>query len=176
VFSEGKVAGIPEAHWTDDKSHYSAVYGPAGCASCGAHSVRVDPQGNIWAIDAPGHVIYKMTPDWKEVLRLGTRGVSGTGPNNFNLPTDVGFAPNGDVYVTDGYASARVVKYARDGKYLLQWGKGQRSREFGLRTTSWLTGRAASTSRSRQSADRSLRRQRDVSHRMEGHRASRGWR
>ena len=45
IFSEGKVAAIPESHWTDDKSHYSAVYGPAGCASCGAHSVRVDPQG-----------------------------------------------------------------------------------------------------------------------------------
>lgn len=44
MFSEGKVAAIPEAYWTTDKSHYSAVYGPAGCASCGAHSVRVDPQ------------------------------------------------------------------------------------------------------------------------------------
>ena len=30
MFSEGKVAAIPEAHWTNDKSHYSAVYGPAG--------------------------------------------------------------------------------------------------------------------------------------------------
>ena len=48
MFSEGKVAAIPEAHWTEDKSHYSAVYGPAGCTACGAHSVRVDPQGNIW--------------------------------------------------------------------------------------------------------------------------------
>src|SRR5439155_22718838 len=35
MFSEGKVAAIPEAHWTAGKSHYSAVYGPAGCASCG---------------------------------------------------------------------------------------------------------------------------------------------
>src|SRR5438477_5866354 len=46
-------------------------YGPAGCASCGVHSVRVDPQGNIWLVDAPGHVIYKMNPDWKEIMRLG---------------------------------------------------------------------------------------------------------
>ena len=27
------------------------------------------------------------------------------GPNNFNLPTDVAFAPNGDFYVTDGYGN-----------------------------------------------------------------------
>jgi len=133
LFSEGKVAAIPEAHWTADKSHYSAVYGPAGCSSCGAHSVRVDPQGNTWVVDAPGHVIYKLNADWKETMRLGTKGVSGSGPNNFNLPTDIAFASNGDMYVTDGYASARVVKYSRDGKYLLQWGKrGKGPGEFGL--------------------------------------------
>ena len=133
MFSEGKVGAIPEAHWTEDKSHYSAVYGPAGCTSCGAHSVRVDPQGNIWAIDAPGHVVYKMDSDGKEIMRLGTKGVAGSGPNNFNLPTDVAFTPNGDVYVSDGYGGARVVKYSRDGKYLLQWGaRGKGPGQFGL--------------------------------------------
>jgi DNA-binding beta-propeller fold protein YncE len=133
MFSEGKVAAIPEAHWTADTSHYSAVYGPAGCTACGAHSVRVDPQGDIWVVDAPGHVIYKMSPDWKELMRLGTKGVSGTDATHFNLPTDVAFAPSGDIYVTDGYASARVVRYSRDGKYRLQWGaRGKRPGEFGL--------------------------------------------
>jgi len=133
MFSEGKVAAIPRANWTAEKSHYSAVYGPAGCASCGAHSVRVDSEGNIWLIDAPGHVIYKMNPEWKEIMRIGTKGVSGTGPNTFNLPTDVASAPNGDVYVTDGYGSARVVKYSREGKYLSQWGsRGTGPGEFGL--------------------------------------------
>jgi DNA-binding beta-propeller fold protein YncE len=133
VFSEGKVAAIPQVNWSADKSHYSAVYGPAGCASCGAHSVRVDPQGNIWLVDAPAHIVYKMTPELKEIMHLGTKGVRGTGPNNFNLPTDVAFAPNGDLYVTDGYGSARVVKYSRDGKYLLEFGKrGTGPGEFGL--------------------------------------------
>ena len=133
LFSEGKVAAIPQPHWTDDKSHYSAVYGPAGCTSCGAHSVRVDPQGNIWVIDAPGHVVYKLNPEGKEIMRLGTKGSSGTGHNNFNLPTDVAFAPNGDLYVSDGYGSARVVKFSRDGKYLLEWGtRGKGPGQFGL--------------------------------------------
>ena len=54
-------------------------------------------------------------------------------PTHFNLPTDVAFAPNGDLYVTDGYGSARVVKFSRDGKYLLQWGtRGKGPGEFGL--------------------------------------------
>lgn len=133
LFSEGKVAAIPQKNWAPDRSHYSAVYGPAGCTSCGAHSVRVDPQGNVWLIDATGHVIYKLNPDGKEIMRLGTRGVSGTSTSTFNLPTDVAFAPNGDLYVTDGYGSARVVKYSRDGKFLLEWGtRGTGAGQFGL--------------------------------------------
>ena len=54
-------------------------------------------------------------------------------PTNFNLPTDVAFASNGDIYVSDGYGNPRVVKYSRDGKYLLQWGKrGSGPGEFQL--------------------------------------------
>jgi DNA-binding beta-propeller fold protein YncE len=133
MISEGKVAAIPEKNWAPTRSHYSAVYGPPGCASCGAHSVRVDQQGNIWVVDATGHVIYKLNPDGKEIMRLGTRNVSGTSESTFNLPTDVAFAANGDVYVTDGYGSARVVKFSRDGKYLLQWGtRGTGAGQFGL--------------------------------------------
>jgi DNA-binding beta-propeller fold protein YncE len=122
MFSDGKVMAVAPRDRAPGASGYSAVYGPAGCTSCGAHSIRVDPQGNIWAIDAPGHVIYKMDAQGKVLLRLGQLGVSGMGPNNFNLPTDVAFAPNGDFYISDGYGNARVVKYSPSGKYLLQWG------------------------------------------------------
>jgi DNA-binding beta-propeller fold protein YncE len=133
TISEGKVAAIPKANFAPDRSRYSAVYGPPGCTACGAHAVRVDPQGNIWIVDAAGHVVYKLTADGKELMRIGTRGVSGTSQTTFNLPTDVAFAPNGDVYVSDGYGSARVVKFSRDGKFLLQWGtRGTGPGEFGL--------------------------------------------
>jgi DNA-binding beta-propeller fold protein YncE len=123
MISEGKVAAIPKMHWSPERSRYSAVYGPPGCTSCGAHSMRVDPQGNIWVVDATGHVIYKMNHDGKEIMRLGTRGQVGSGPSHFNLPTDIAFAPNGDLYVTDGYGGARIVKFSRDGKFVLEWGK-----------------------------------------------------
>jgi streptogramin lyase len=133
MISEGKVAAIPQANWAPTRSHYSAVYGPAGCTSCGAHSVRVDPQGNIWVIDATGHVIYKMNQEGKELMRLGTKGAVGADASHFNLPTDVAFAANGDLYVTDGYGGARVVKFSKDGKFLLEWGKrGTGPGEFGL--------------------------------------------
>lgn len=123
LISEGKVAAISKDNWAPDRSRYSAVYGPAGCTACGAHSIRVDPQGNIWIVDATGHVIYKMNHDGKETMRLGTRGQVGSGSSHFNLPTDIAFAPNGDLYVADGYGGARIVKFSRDGKFMLEWGK-----------------------------------------------------
>jgi DNA-binding beta-propeller fold protein YncE len=133
TFSEGKVAAIAPADRVAGHSAYSAVYGPAGCDSCGAHSIRVDPDHNIWVIDATGQVIYKLNPEGKLLMRLGEKGVVGTGHNTFNLPTDVGFAANGDFYVTDGYASARVVKFSHDGKYLLEWGsRGKGPGQFEL--------------------------------------------
>lgn len=132
AFSEGKVGAIPEKD-RGNGSRYSAVYGPAGCDSCGAHTVRVDPQGNIWLVDATGHVVYKTNQQGKVLMQLGTKGAAGTDSRHFNLPTDVGFAPNGDVYVSDGYGSARVVRFSHDGKYLLQFGKrGTGPGEFGL--------------------------------------------
>ena len=95
--------------------------------------MRVDPGGNIWVIDAPGHVGYKMNPQGRVLMELGSKGVAGMSRNSFNLPTDVAFGPNGEVYVTDGYGNARVVKYTADGQYVLEWGsRGTGPGEFGL--------------------------------------------
>ena len=133
LFSNGKVVGIAPGDRVAGGSGYTAVYGPAGCHACGAHSVRVDPAANIWVVDAPGHVVYKIDLEGYVMMELGTRGVAGTSRNTFNLPTDVAFAPNGDLYVSDGYGNARVVKYTRDGQYLLEWGtRGTGPGEFGL--------------------------------------------
>jgi DNA-binding beta-propeller fold protein YncE len=122
MFSEGKISAIAPHDRVPGKALYTAVYGVAGCDSCGAHSIRVDPEHNIWVADAPGQVLYKMDPQGKVIMQLGQKGVAGAGHNTFNLPTDIAFAANGDLYVTDGYAGSRVVKFSHDGKYLLEWG------------------------------------------------------
>ena len=133
LISEGKVFTLAPQFQTAGKTIHSGVYGPAGCASCGAHAIRVDPRGNIWVVDASGQVIYRMNQQGKATMQLGTKGVSGTGRNTFNLPTDIAFAPDGSLYVSDGYANERVVKFSSDGKYLLEWGKrGSGAGEFTL--------------------------------------------
>ena len=132
LISEGKVVYIPEEN-RGDGARYTAVYGPAGCTACGAHSIRVDHEGNIWVVDAGGHVVYKMNQQGDVLMQLGTRGKAGAGPRNFNLPTDVAVASNGNIYVSDGYGGARVAKFSSDGEFLLEFGRrGTGPAEFGM--------------------------------------------
>src|SRR4051812_414869 len=123
LFSFGKVVAIPPGDRLPGGSGYSAVYGPAGCDSCGAHTVRMDPKGSVWLVDACAHAVYKTDGQGKILMTLGRKGVSGTSRAEFNLPTDVAFAADGSMYVSDGYGSARVVKFSARGEYLLEFGK-----------------------------------------------------
>lgn len=131
--SEGKVTAIAPENRAPGGSGYTVVYGPAGCHACGAHSIRVDKQGSIWIVDAAAHVVYKTDSDGNVLMQLGEKGASGTDRSRFNLPTDVAFGPDGAIYVSDGYGSARVVKFSSEGDFLLEWGtRGVGPGEFGL--------------------------------------------
>ena len=133
TISEGKVTFVPPDVRAPGTSGYTVVYGPAGCHACGAHSIRVDVDGNIWLIDAGAHAVYKSDPTGGVLMQLGERGVAGTDRSHFNLPTDVAIGPDGSIYVSDGYGNARVVKFTSEGDYLLEWGKrGTGPGEFGL--------------------------------------------
>ena len=97
------------------------------------HGLRIDPAGNLWATDVTNHTVVKMSPEGKVLLTLGERGVTGDDERHFNKPTDVAFAPNGDVYVSDGYGNSRVVMFDAAGRFLRAWGKkGTGEGEFDL--------------------------------------------
>jgi len=97
------------------------------------HAVRVDREGNIWTTDTVTHQVMKFTPEGKLLLTLGVKGQAGVDQKTFNRPTDVAFTPAGDFFVSDGYGNSRVVKFSRDGKYLLEWGRrGAGPGEFNL--------------------------------------------
>jgi len=100
-----------------------------------AHSVRVDLQDNIWTVDEGTNTVTKFSPDGKFLMVLGHRpaAVEGAvatvfGPNApaqkyiFCRPTDVGWDPQGNIFVSDGYCNNRVVKYDKDGRFLAQSG------------------------------------------------------
>jgi sugar lactone lactonase YvrE len=91
------------------------------------HGLRIDREGFIWvtdgrAADGRGQQIFKMTPEGRVVMTLGTKGVAGEGPDSFSGPCDVAFAPNGDIFVADGHVNDRVVKFSKDGRFIKAWG------------------------------------------------------
>jgi peptidylamidoglycolate lyase len=85
-----------------------------------AHSVTIDPQGALWVTDSAAHVVQKFSADGRLLMTLGKKGAAGdnTSRDLFNQPNHVAVAPNGDIYVSDGYVNARVVHFAADGRFI----------------------------------------------------------
>lgn len=97
------------------------------------HQVRVDASGHIWLVDAGLHIVRKYDSKGKVLLTLGTPGKSGVDDSHFDQPTDVAIAPSGEIFVSDGYGNARVVKFDAQGRFVKAWGKkGTAPGEFDL--------------------------------------------
>lgn len=93
-----------------------------------------DPERHLWVVDRFNQRILKFTNDGKKlVLEVGQKGNPGTGHNQFHDPASLTFMPDGSFYVADGYVNARVIKFDKNGKFLLEWGtKGSGPGQFNL--------------------------------------------
>jgi peptidylamidoglycolate lyase len=91
-----------------------------------------DPEHHVWLVDDGAHQVFELTHDGKQiVMTLGEHKVPGNDHTHFNRPTDIVWLPNGDFFVSDGYVNTRVVKFSKNGQYLLEWGKpGKGPSEF----------------------------------------------
>jgi DNA-binding beta-propeller fold protein YncE len=87
------------------------------------HAIRVDPQGNVWTTDAASSHVIKFSPEGKVLLDIVVGGQPTPCPNNFCSTTDIAFAANGHVFISDGYANARVVEYTASGEKVREWGR-----------------------------------------------------
>ena len=98
-----------------------------------SHGIRLDADGNVWAIDVKGHIVLKLTPAGKVLMVIGRSPGNNDSKDSFNEPTGIAFASNGDLFISDGYVNSRVIKFTRDGDYLLHWGsKGEGDGQFNL--------------------------------------------
>jgi streptogramin lyase len=119
------------------------------------HGVTVGPDDSVYVVDDGAHCVYKFTPDGELLLTIGTPGIpSETGYDGrletvrggppFNRPTGVALAPNGDIFVSDGYGNCKVHRFSATGELLKSWGApGSGPGEF--RTPHGLTVDAAGT-------------------------------
>jgi len=87
-----------------------------------AHQIKIDHGGNVWLADVKLHVVRKCTPEGKVLMTLGTPDEKGEDATHLNMPTDMAIAPNGDIFVSDGYANSRMARFDKNGKFLKAWG------------------------------------------------------
>ena len=99
-----------------------------------AHSVRVDAQDNIWAVDEGTDMLVKFSPEGKVLMTIGRRedpwrrcsNMPGGGAfHGRNEKYRFGRADRtsradqqGNIFVSDGYFDARVVKFDKNGRFI----------------------------------------------------------
>ena len=123
------------------------LYAFTGPSTFGAHSVRIDRDDNIWAVDSVSNMVIKFNAEGRVTMVLGRKPepaapqvrLPGTPPpalppaetGVFNGPTDVAFDAAGNIFISDGYRNSRIVKVDKGGKWTKTWGKrGEGPGEF----------------------------------------------
>jgi len=101
------------------------------------HTVRIDPQDNIWVTDKGSDMVVKFNPAGRVLMVFGRKQEASdreTGPlerhkpplppeiGRFRQVTDVAFDPAGNTYISDGYINSRVAKVDKDGRWLKSFG------------------------------------------------------
>jgi SMP-30/gluconolaconase/LRE-like protein len=87
------------------------------------HAIRIDPKGNVWTTDAASSMVYEFSPQGDVLMKIAVGGQPTPCANNFCGTTDIAFAPNGHLFIADGYANARILEYTADGTKVREWGK-----------------------------------------------------
>jgi sugar lactone lactonase YvrE len=107
------------------------------CADDTDHTIRAFTLdgGLLWTLgtlNQPSDTGY--SPEGRANLASIKRGA---GP--FNRPTRLAIAPDGEIYVSDGYGNARIHRFSPDRQLIQSWGEpGTRPSEFNLPHSVWV--------------------------------------
>ena len=98
------------------------------------HAVFINPYDAtkaVWIVDDMRQAIFKFSNDGTELLQtIGTVNQEGNDETHLGRPTYIAWLPDSTMFVSDGYANSRVVKFDKNGKYLTSWGqKGEAGKE-----------------------------------------------
>jgi len=112
-----------------------------------AHTVRVDKDDNLWAVDKGSDMVIKFDPEGRVDMVFGRKKEASDegGPwtrvnpprpaieGQFRQPTDVTWDPEGNTFISDGYINSRVAKYDKNGNWVKSWGdRGTGPGQFNL--------------------------------------------
>jgi hypothetical protein len=103
--------------------------------ACSApHGIWINRNGELFLADTGTHTITKHAPSGELLLTIGTPGRPGQPGAPFNMPTHAVEAPNGDIFVSDGYGQNRIHRFSAQGEHILSFGSGDSvflARRFG---------------------------------------------
>lgn len=120
----------------DPSLKFVKEWGPNNYAAGFAHTVRVDKEDNVWAVDEGANMVVKYRPDGSVALTLGRKEepldwlekfveegehLEKTPPARpwvFNRPTDVTWDGDGNIFVSDGYNNSRLAKFDKNGNWV----------------------------------------------------------
>ena len=113
-----------------------------------AHTVRIDKDDDIWAVDKGSDMIIKFNQAGRVMMTFGRRKESADEDTKpwehvnpslpavdglFRQPTDVAWDSEGNIYISDGYINSRVAKYDKNGDWVKSWGdRGTGPGQFNL--------------------------------------------
>src|ERR1700719_2156140 len=155
--SKGHVFVFPRSAETQlfefaQEGNFVREISPRNYAFAFAHTVRVDPQDNVWAVDEGTNMIVKFNSAGREVMTMGRRPESAEGdtpggfnfrpvlpgdtprpaqPYSFSRETDVAWDAARDIFVSDGFGYARVVRYDKDAGFIKSIGASVKGKEPG---------------------------------------------
>lgn len=107
---EGEYLGTwePNDHWKD-------IHGV---------TIATDDDGEyLIVVDRDRHLVSRCDLDGNVAWSIGNKDQPGENGEPFYRPTDSAVAPNGDIYVADGYGNARVHQFTRSGEHVRSWGE-----------------------------------------------------
>lgn len=143
VFSRGSTTGpafgaaAAQVLEFDATGRYVREIGKGLYAWAYAHTIRVDRNDNLWAIDKGSDMVVRFNPQGRVNMVFGRKKeasdeaepwtrVNPPRPpidGQFRQPTDVTWDPQGNIYISDGYINARVAKYDANGDWVKSFGE-----------------------------------------------------
>jgi peptidylglycine monooxygenase len=95
-----------------------------------SHGISIDAWDRVWVADRDAHQIIAVDLSGQRLLRIGDRHQP-KWEAPFNHPTRAAVAPDGAVFVADGYGNARIHEFSPEGDWRSSFGEiGAGPRQF----------------------------------------------
>jgi hypothetical protein len=108
-----------------------------GLISREPHGIRI--YNDLIYLTDFNHTVREMTLDGEVLLELGTKDKPSANGGPFLKPANTAVAPNGDLFVADGYGQNRVHRFSSGGELITSWGeKGHGPGQFDMPHSIWV--------------------------------------